>query len=133
MRVPSNTIRFSYGYVFYGTKLEGTLRLPNGMTATSQYAFSKLRSSAPITVIFPPEITSAGDVVNGSESQRYRFISVFLSTTPPTLSTQAHYNSVGTIYVPDTSIDAYKTASTWSHYTGGGGRFKPLSDYEGEL
>lgn len=54
------------------------------------------------------------------------------STTPPTLAVSS-FNSTHAnlfIYVPDDSVEAYKTATNWSTYAD---RIKPLSEYDGEL
>ena len=58
------------------------------------------------------------------------------ATTPPTLGDQAFYyrkpNTLWgiienlTIYVPDASVDAYKSATNWVNYAS---RIKPLSEY----
>lgn len=50
--------------------------------------------------------------------------------TPPSLSSNAfaQTNSTFVIYVPDGSVEAYKTASNWSTYAD---RIKPISEYQG--
>ena len=45
-------------------------------------------------------------------------------TTPPVLNSVIPNQS--TVYVPDESVDAYKSATNWSKYAG---RIKPLSEY----
>lgn len=52
------------------------------------------------------------------------------NATPPTAHSQAFMstNSTFLIYVPDTSVDAYKAATTWSGYAS---RIKPLSEFNG--
>ena len=50
-------------------------------------------------------------------------------TTPPTLGTNVFYNAnICPIYVPDASVNAYKSASGWVEYAS---RIKPLSEYNG--
>jgi hypothetical protein len=53
---------------------------------------------------------------------------VFNSVIPPTLDNASAFwnNPLMTIYVPDASVDAYKSASNWSAYAD---RIKPLSLY----
>lgn len=50
------------------------------------------------------------------------------ATTPPTLGSNAfRYLTTFDIYVPDSSVDAYKAASYWSSLAS---HIKPLSEYE---
>ena len=50
----------------------------------------------------------------------------FLMITPPTyLSTLNNCSKLETIYVPDESVDTYKTATGWSQFAD---KFKPLSE-----
>ena len=53
------------------------------------------------------------------------------ATTPPSLggplmSTGGNYATIGKVYVPDASVDAYKAATNWSQYAD---IIKPLSEY----
>lgn len=45
---------------------------------------------------------------------------------PPTIGTYCFYQYVANIYVPDASVDAYKTANNWSTYAS---KIQPLSSY----
>lgn len=49
-----------------------------------------------------------------------------LAQTPPSLSYSVFWNCDYPIYVPDASVDAYKTAQGWSEYTS---RIKPMSEF----
>lgn len=49
---------------------------------------------------------------------------IFLATEPPTLA--ANNTSMKAIYVPDESLDAYKTASVWSAQAS---KIHPISEY----
>ncbi len=50
-----------------------------------------------------------------------------LATTPPTLDNHVFYNCNNCpIYVPDESLDTYKSATNWSNYTS---RIKPMSEF----
>ena len=42
------------------------------------------------------------------------------------MGTGSNYATIGKIYVPDNSVDAYKAATNWSQYAD---RIKPLSEY----
>ena len=50
------------------------------------------------------------------------------TSTPPTLGSNVFYGSTCPIYVPDASLEAYKTAVNWSAYAD---RIHPLSEIEG--
>lgn len=51
------------------------------------------------------------------------------TSTPPTLGANVfHLTNNCPIYVPDASVDAYKSATNWSSYAS---RIKPLSEYNG--
>lgn len=51
------------------------------------------------------------------------------ATTPPSMGVNPFYgtNSTFLIYVPDASVEAYKTASGWSSYAD---RIRPISEYD---
>ena len=54
------------------------------------------------------------------------------TSTPPSLASNT-FNSlspVSRIYVPDASVDAYKTATNWITYAS---YIYPISDYKGEI
>ena len=68
----------------------------------------------------------------GNEAHYYSAVTTFIirATTPPTLSANMfNYGSVPTnFYVPDDSVDLYKSTSYWSTWAN---RIKPLSEYTG--
>jgi hypothetical protein len=52
------------------------------------------------------------------------------AVTPPTLGDNTVFDNTGNcpIYVPDSSVDAYKAANYWAEYAS---RIKPLSEFNG--
>ena len=48
------------------------------------------------------------------------------AVTPPTLNNYSNFNSATNIYVPDGSVDAYKTASSWTRFAS---KIHPISEY----
>ena len=74
----------------------------------------------------PSTITSIGRQCFFQCSQLVTFIC--RNTTPPTLDSGVFEstNSALSIYVPDESVDAYKTATNWVNYAS---IIKPLSEY----
>lgn len=110
--------------VFNGcSKLETIDGLNSTLTEIPAYLFSgcsKLKS----VITIPAGVTSVGMVAfRDCESIPYL---IFLPTTPPTLG----YESFGNknlpfkIYVPDASLEAYKTATGWATYAS---KIYPLS------
>lgn len=81
--------------------------------------------NCPITVIdLPATITSIGNYVFYRSS-----LSTLIcrATNPPTMVSSSLYETkISNIYVPDASVDAYKTTSGWSEYAD---KIKPLSEY----
>ena len=95
--LPEGLITIGY-YTFYGCSSLNTITVPSTVTAIGQNAFANIGT---ITL-------------------------VCLATTPPTLeNTDAFTSTSGNIYVPDTSVDAYKEATNWSTYAS---RIKGLSE-----
>jgi hypothetical protein len=75
-------------------------------------------------------VTSIGQYQFGDSTAAVNNVMEYImceAVTPPTLGTSAWYNTNNCpIYVPDASVEAYKTASGWSSYAD---RIKPLSEY----
>jgi hypothetical protein len=57
--------------------------------------------------------------------QFYPTILIIRNTTPPKLEEYLNYLGYTSIYVPDESVEAYKSANTWSYYAD---NIKPLSE-----
>lgn len=80
-------------------------------------------------VIIGNSMSSIGKVAFSGDSKLNTFICK--AYIPPTLGLMAFNGCpfLYGIYVPDASVDAYKTAEGWSAYAD---RFKPLSEWDGE-
>ena len=95
------------------------ITIPNSVTSIGQYAFGGCISLTGITI--PDSVTSIG---SHAFYYCYSLTSVTcLATTPPTLggnlfgtSEDPQAYSVQAIYVPSSSVNAYKTAEYWSTY-----------------
>ena len=98
-----------------------SVTIPDGVTSIGSNAFSWCGSLTSIDI--PNSVTSiGGNAFNGC----YSLTSVTVeATTPPTLG---KYVFIGTnncpIYVPSTSVNAYKTATNWNTYAS---RIQPIS------
>lgn len=94
----------------------------SSVTSVGDYA---LRQDYALTTLEFGNLTSLGE---GALSFCTGLVSVVIrATTPPTLGTNAFQETNNClIYVPDASVDAYKTATNWSSLAS---RIKPLSEY----
>ena len=96
--------------------------IPNSVTSIGGSAF--LANSVLVDAQIGTGITSIGSSVFGGS--RNVIIRIY-ATTPPTLGTGfVPANYLGKIYVPDASVNDYKTASNWSAWAS---FIYPLSDY----
>lgn len=102
MGVITAVVRGGDGYYNYGNYSALTfLRYPSTTTSISHYAVYKYTNLSAI---------------------------VIEATTPPSIpdSTTFAGDSGCPIYVPDASVDAYKTANNWTYFSA---RIKPISEY----
>jgi hypothetical protein len=85
-------------------------------------------STLPSTFEFliPSQVTSIDGLPNNLPFNSL----VIEATTPPTLSSSYASGLSATIYVPDESVDAYKSASGW---LGNANQIHPISEYQGNL
>ena len=92
-----------------------SITLPNSVTTIGGASFYDCTALTNITI--PSSITNIGNIALGNCS---RLSSVTVeATTPPTLGNNVFHNNASgrKIYVPNTSINAYKAASSWKTYT----------------
>ena len=89
------------------------VNLPDTLTSIGNYAFYGCTSLPEITL--PAGVTSIGfSAFEKCSSLKYIRIE---ATTPPTLaSTNAIPSTIGAIYVPDASVEAYQAATNWSSF-----------------
>jgi hypothetical protein len=105
----------SIGYSAFETCARLTsVTIGNHVTSIGERAFKDCFSLTSITI--PNSVTSIGDdAFDGC----YGLTSIICeAVTPPTLG--AHFSplkSITAIYVPDESVEAYKTATNWSYYS----------------
>ena len=98
---------------FNGCSSLAEITLPASLTSIGDFAFSGCSSLTEITL--PAGVTSIGpSAFIDCTSLQYIRIE---ATTPPTLvSTNAIPSTIGAIYVPDESVEAYKAATNWSSF-----------------
>lgn len=90
------------------------ITIPSSITKIKDYAFSNCISLTSVTI--PDSVTSIG--ANAFSYCKGLTKVYFKSTTPPTIHSQAfNGNAPGRkIYVPRSSVEAYKSAEGWSMY-----------------
>lgn len=113
---------------FAGMQYSTSITIPEGITKINNYVFSQSgQSDAQNKLSFvdlPSTVTSIGN-----NTFLYRHIKTWIvrAVTPPTLGTQTfRYGSIGSIYVPDESVETYKAATNWSAWAS---KIHPLSEY----
>lgn len=98
-----------------------TLTLHEGLITIGSRAFLNNRQLS--SVVIPSSVTSMGEMCFAGCTGMTEMI--FSRTTPPTLGNNAFATSTFTIYVPDSAVSAYKSASVWSGYAS---RIKGISE-----
>ena len=134
-----NTITSIGSYAFYYCSALSKINLPEGLTSIGSNAFE--RCSALTEITLPSTLTktntyafrqctnlkrvdnySSAALANGMFYSDTNLMDLIMrSPTPPSINTQtlsstAIANKKGYIYVPDESIDLYKSATNWSTY-----------------
>ena len=115
-------------YAFDGCYSLTSINLPANLSSIGSEAFYCCYS---LTNIVVPESVSR---IYGNTFQYCRSILkyVFNRTTPPTLASTSAFsgiNSICKIYVPDESVEAYKTATNWVTYAD---YIYPISEMESD-
>lgn len=100
-------------YAFHDTWCYSFI-LPDTITSLGDYSFGGNSHLTEITI--PSSVTSIGDEAFYSSENIYKY--TFLSTTPPILGAGAiGIVASPVIYVPASSVEAYKSAESWKLYT----------------
>lgn len=114
------------GSLFYGTQLR-QINAPSAEVVGGSMCSSV---STLEEISFGANLTSIADYAIRINANLKRV--VVRAATPPTLGSGNFTNSPNliAIYVPDASLEAYKTATNWNQYAD---RIHPLSEIEGSL
>lgn len=115
-----NNITYIGDQAFYNCSAMTSCELSDNITEIRGYTFNNCKSLTSITI--PSSVTTINGYAFSGCVMQYAEI---LATTPPSLPGTYTFTSTYPIYVPDASVNAYKSAGDdWSQYTS---RIKPLS------
>lgn len=116
---------FAYQTFGYCTNLT-EIRLTEGVTTLGDQWVWGCKN---ITLIDLPStittITGAGIHTYASSGQK-NYIVICRAVTPPTLGSSNYLTKLTAVYVPDESVDAYKTATKWKDFAS---KIKSMSEY----
>ena len=105
-----NSITSIRNYAFIGCSSLTSIEIPNSVTSIGERAFRKCTGLTSVTI--PNSVTSIGysafSDCNGLESV------ISLPNTPPTVSSSSFPNDV-IVYVPNASLDSYKSSTNWKN------------------
>ena len=105
-----NSITSIRNYAFFGCSSLTSIEIPNSVTSIGHLAFDGCSSLTSVTI--PNSVTSIGysafSGCNGLESV------ISLPNTPPTVSSSSFPNDV-IVYVPNASLDSYKSSTNWKN------------------
>ena len=112
--IPS-TITEIRGYTFLKNLGLTSVTIPSGVASIGEYAFRDCSGLSSVTI--PSSVTNIGFNAFAGFSEHASVI--VMRETPPTIEGATFGNISkfdGTIYVPEGSVDAYKTAEGWDTY-----------------
>ena len=118
---PTNLISID-GSAFHASGFSKPVVLPEGLTTIGGGAFNS-HPTTTSSIVLPSTITSLGAYSLYAKNAKYY---VCKATTPPSIPKYT-FQSTGSIYVPDESVSAYKTAEIWA--TNYSNRIKSFTDF----
>jgi hypothetical protein len=120
-----NSVTSIGGYAFSGCTGLTSIVIPNSVTSIGGYAFYNCIKLTRVTI--GNSIISIGEAAFRTPNHSLTFTLVCYTLTPPNIGANIFGNRYTvTIYVPDGSVEAYKTANGWIAFAD---RIKPLSAY----
>lgn len=120
--IPNSVITIGNQAFSYCSSLT-EIEFPDSVTALGEYCVAQCTSLTKITIG-----TGISTIGNGFGNSANINLIIVKATTPPTIGSlfvTSRFN--GQIYVPDASVNDYKTASNWSAYAQ---YIRPLSEYQ---
>ena len=120
--IPNSVITIGHQAFSYCASLT-EIEFPDSVTTLGEYCVAQCPGLTKITIG-----TGISTIGNGFGNSANINLIIVKATTPPTIGSlfvTSHFN--GHIYVPDASVNDYKTASNWSAYAS---YIYPLSEYQ---
>ena len=111
LTLPSDITQI-YEYAFYNCYSLTSVEIPDSVTNIGEYAFDKCNSLT--SIIIPGSVTSIGRRAFYTCNNLRQLIAFPL--TPPTLGTIAFPLTISSIYVQQSSLETYKSATNWNFY-----------------
>lgn len=109
--IPNSVTSIGY-YAFRYCSSLTSITIPNSVTSIGNYTFSDCSSLTSITI--PNSVTSIGwNALYNCSSLNTIYVE---ATTPPVLEPNNKISNITAVYVPEGSVEAYKTATNWSYY-----------------
>ena len=115
-------------YAFNNCRSLTNIIIPESVSSLSDHAFNHCYSLT--NIIIPESVSSIGSYAFANCNSILKY--VFNRTTPPDLANTnafSNINSICKIYVPDESVEAYKTATNWITYAD---YIYPMSEMESD-
>lgn len=109
--IPDSVTSIS-AHTFYHCNNLTSVTIGNSITSIGGYAFAHCSSLTKVTI--PDSVTSIGDVAFANCSSLTQLI--LFPSTPPTLGSNAIPNNVQSIYVRQSSKEAYQSATNWTAF-----------------
>lgn len=126
-----NTVTYIGDSTFKGCKIQGTLSIPNKVTSIGSRVFTGFEAD---TLIIPDSVTTIDGYVcmwnmklnslvigsgvtkitGGFRDSTINTITIYAVTPPSTSNDLLTGTHINTIYVPQASVEAYRTAKKWS-------------------
>ena len=124
---PTSLRSITGSYTFLNCSRLKKLEIPEGVTqiASQQWIWS----SGLTTLILPSTLTaSATPYLLATYGAKSSLTVICKAVNPTPLPSISYPNCIKVVYVPDDSVNQYKTATGWSSISG---KIKPISEYAG--
>ena len=125
--LPTSLRTISGSYQFLNCKQLKKIVVLEGLTSVTSIQWIWGSAPSGILIILPSTVSNLRSDALATYGNNNSTVIVCKAVTPPTKTNTSYYQNVGVVYVPDESVDAYKTAAGWSQWAS---KIKPLSEYE---
>lgn len=111
--LPNSLIHMDGSYLFRQCTNLSYLEVPEGVISITGNLW--IYNSHIVRLTLPSTLTKANaTLMTNASNSNYKCTVICKAVSPPTLSGAPSYNqSIEAVYVPDSSVDAYKSADNW--------------------